>query len=72
MDEQKGFAVGDNGVLIESVDGGTTWENLYSARLEGGETERLRAGANFFDWKLAGGHYDVHFPTMNDGWGGRT
>ena len=68
LDGRKGYAVGDNGVLIESLDGGKTWANLYSARQEGGETERLLAGT-MPGWKLASGYYDVHFPTANDGWG---
>ena len=71
LDAQRGYIVGDNGTLLETVDGGETWETLYDPGNEGGAAKRLMYGedvAPMIGWKLAGGHYDLHFPTPNDGW----
>ena len=69
VDAKKGYIVGSNATLIETLDAGETWQGISDPHDEGHGTVKRIQFDESMSWKSALGFYDLHFSTLTHGWG---
>ena len=68
VDELKGYIVGSNAALLETLDGGNTWNSVSDPGDEGhGRAERIKFGGPN-NWKGAMGCYAMSFASSTHAW----
>ena len=68
VNEDKGYIVGSNAALLETLDGGNTWRSVSDPGDEGhGTAERIKFTGTF-SFKSAVGSYGLSFGSDQQGW----
>ena len=69
VNDKKGYIVGSNAALLETLDGGKTWKSVSDASDEGhGRAARIKFDDEMFDWKGAMACYAMSYVAPGHAW----